>query len=63
MDDYSELSLGYSSEIAEVDGTEYLVQGELSDPLVMFRPVDELLEFERDAVQTMPYYSECWSED
>lgn len=46
------------SEILEVDGVEYLIQGELSDPIVMFRPVDELLECERDAIQIMPYYSE-----
>jgi len=43
----------YHSKIIEVDDTDYLVQGRIDDKLTMFRPVNDLLECERDTVQVM----------
>jgi len=52
MTDCSDYGGSYS-EIVEVDGTDYLVQGRVDDHLTMFRPVNDLLECERDTVQKM----------
>lgn len=43
----------YHSQIITVEDTDYLVQGQVTDTLHMSRPVDELLECERDNVQKM----------
>lgn len=52
MSDYSS-SHNYHSKIVEIDGTDYLIQGKVDDPLTMFRSIDELLECERGNVDKM----------
>jgi len=43
----------YHSKIVNVDDQDYLFQGEIDDPLTMFRSVDELLECEKSNVNRM----------
>jgi len=50
-DDFSEHDLQGPNYVVEVDGTKYLIQGEVDDKITMFRPIDELLECERDPIQ------------
>lgn len=50
MSKYSEYG---KSTLVELEDETYLVQGDTSDELTMFRPIDELFEFERDSVQKM----------
>jgi len=38
------------TDLIEIGGTIYLVQGDLQDALTMFRPVDKLLECEKEKV-------------
>jgi len=56
MTDYSNQGYNYHSQIVTVDDTDYLVQGGVKDPLTMFRPINEVLECEKDAVQTLPRF-------
>lgn len=51
MSDYH--GYNYHSKIVDVDDQDYLFQGEVDDPLTMFRPVNELLECEKDNVTKM----------
>lgn len=40
-------------QVVEREEGEYLVNGKLTDELTMFRPIDDVLEAERDNVQLM----------
>jgi len=50
-DNFSEYDMSGPNYVVEIDNTEYLVQGEVDDQITMFRPVDKLLECERDPIQ------------
>jgi len=50
-DDFSEYNLPGPNHIISIDDTEYLVQGKVDDTITMFRPVNDLLECERDTIQ------------
>jgi len=41
------------TDLFDVNGTDYLSNGDLDDPLTMFREVEDLLECEKDNVQKM----------
>lgn len=41
------------TDIIEVNDTQYLVQGDLTDAITMFRDVNDLLECERDNINVM----------
>lgn len=43
----------YHSTIIHFDDTDYLVQGNINDDILMFRDINELLESERDNVNVM----------
>lgn len=58
MSDYSNPGYNYHSKIVNIDDTDYLIQGRVDDPLTMFRPVEQVLECERDAVQAMPHFKD-----
>lgn len=58
MSDYSNDGYNYHSKIVSIDDTDYLIQGRVDDPLTMFRPVNNVLECESDAVQKMPFFKD-----
>jgi len=51
MTDYDSYDLAGQSDIVNIDDTKYLVQGRVDDEITMFRPINELLECERDNIQ------------
>ena len=51
MTDYDSYELTGQSDIVNIDDTKYLVQGRVDDEITMFRPINELLECERDNIQ------------
>ena len=51
MTDYDSYDLAGSNDIVNIDDTRYLVQGRVDDEITMFRPINELLECERDNIQ------------
>jgi len=52
MTDYDSYELTGQSDIVNIDDTKYLVQGRVDDEITMFRPINELLECEKDTIQT-----------
>lgn len=58
MSDYSNRGYNYHSKIVDLKNETYLVQGRIDDPLTMFRPVEQVLECEKDEVQKMPYFKD-----
>jgi len=52
MTDYDSYDLAGQSDIVNIDDTKYLVQGRVDDEITMFRPINELLECEKDTIQT-----------
>lgn len=63
MSDYSNRGYNYHSKIVDLENEQYLIQGRVEDPLTMFRPVDDVLECERDRVQKMPYFKDLLEGD
>lgn len=53
MTDEYRFDNNYYGHIVEVEGDELYVQGNIDDPITMFRPTDELLECERDPIQKL----------
>ena len=51
MNDYDSYDLAGPNDIVNIDDTRYLVQGRVDDEITMFRPINELLECERDNIQ------------
>jgi len=51
MNDYDSYDLAGSNDIVNIVDTRYLVQGRVDDEITMFRPINELLECERDNIQ------------
>jgi len=51
MNDYDSYELTGQNDIVNIDDTKYLVQGRVDDKITMFRPINELLECERDNIQ------------
>ena len=51
MNDYDSYELTGQNDIVYIDDTKYLVQGRVDDKITMFRPINELLECERDNIQ------------